>query len=103
LTVPVNATHLAFADRLAEAAGAIARRYFRQPLAIDDKADTSPVTIADREAEAAMRALIAEHYPGMASSARSTAPTVPMPNSSGCSIRSTAPNRSSRACRSSAP
>ncbi len=63
MTAPVNATHLAFADRLAEAAGAISRRYFRQNLAVDDKDDTSPVTIADREAEAAMRALIAEHYP----------------------------------------
>jgi inositol-phosphate phosphatase / L-galactose 1-phosphate phosphatase / histidinol-phosphatase len=63
VTAPVDASHLAFADRLAEAAGAVSRRYFRQPLAVDDKADTSPVTIADREAEAAMRALIAEHFP----------------------------------------
>ena len=63
MTAPVDASHLAFADRLAEAAGAVSRRYFRQAIAVDDKADTSPVTIADREAEAAMRALIAEHYP----------------------------------------
>jgi len=63
VAAPVDTSHLAFADRLAEAAGAVSRRYFRQHLAVDDKADTSPVTIADREAEAAMRALIAEHYP----------------------------------------
>jgi inositol-phosphate phosphatase / L-galactose 1-phosphate phosphatase / histidinol-phosphatase len=63
VTAPVDAAHLVFADRLAEAAGAVSRRYFRQNLAVDDKADTSPVTIADREAEAAMRALIAEHFP----------------------------------------
>ena len=63
MAAPVNTSHLAFADRLAEAAGAVSRRYFRQHLTVDDKADTSPVTIADREAEAAMRALIAEHYP----------------------------------------
>jgi histidinol phosphatase-like enzyme (inositol monophosphatase family) len=53
-----------FAHRLADAAGAVTRKYFRAPLAIDDKADASPVTIADREAEAAMRALIAIHHPG---------------------------------------
>jgi len=63
VTFPVDETHLAFADRLADAAGAVARRYFRQKLAVDDKADTSPVTVADREAEAAMRALIAAEYP----------------------------------------
>jgi inositol-phosphate phosphatase/L-galactose 1-phosphate phosphatase/histidinol-phosphatase len=63
VTAPVNATHLAFADRLADAAGAVARRYFRSAITVDDKADTSPVTIADREAEAAMRTLIAAEYP----------------------------------------
>ena len=54
---------VALAERLADAAGAVARRYFRQGLAIEDKADESPVTRADREAEAAMRALIAEAFP----------------------------------------
>ena len=39
------------------------RPHFRQPLAIDDKPDLSPVTIADREAEAAMRRLIAARFP----------------------------------------
>ena len=51
------------AKRLAEQARDITGRYFRQPLDIEDKADTSPVTIADRETEAAMRSLIAEAYP----------------------------------------
>jgi inositol-phosphate phosphatase/L-galactose 1-phosphate phosphatase/histidinol-phosphatase len=51
------------AERLADAARPIIRRYFRTPLAIDDKDDDSPVTIADREAEAAMRALIGERFP----------------------------------------
>ncbi|HZS85842.1 MAG TPA: histidinol-phosphatase [Stellaceae bacterium] len=63
MTSPVGAEHLAFADRLADAAAAISRRYFRQRLAVDDKADASPVTIADREAEAAMRTLIESQYP----------------------------------------
>lgn len=52
-----------FAGRLAEAAGEVLRRHFRTPMAIDDKQDASPVTIADREAESAMRRLIAAHYP----------------------------------------
>jgi inositol-phosphate phosphatase/L-galactose 1-phosphate phosphatase/histidinol-phosphatase len=52
------------AQRMAEAAGLVARRYFRTPIAIDTKPDMSPVTIADREAEAAMRTLLADHAPG---------------------------------------
>ncbi len=59
----IEATHVALAHALADAAGAIARRYFRQTIAIDDKPDLTPVTIADREAEAAMRRLIAEACP----------------------------------------
>ena len=54
---------LAFAEKLADAGGAVARRYFRTRVAVDDKPDDSPVTIADREAETAMRALIAKTYP----------------------------------------
>ena len=51
------------AHRLADRAGEIQRRYFRTPVSIDTKDDASPVTIADREAEAAMRELIAASYP----------------------------------------
>jgi inositol-phosphate phosphatase/L-galactose 1-phosphate phosphatase/histidinol-phosphatase len=51
------------AERLAETGGDIVRRHFRTALAVEDKADSTPVTVADREAEAAMRSLIAEHYP----------------------------------------
>jgi inositol-phosphate phosphatase/L-galactose 1-phosphate phosphatase/histidinol-phosphatase len=54
---------LTFAQRLADAAGEVIRPYFRKPLAIHDKADLSPVTAADREAEEAMRALIEAHFP----------------------------------------
>ena len=53
----------ALAHRLADCAGEIQRRYFRTPVSIETKADASPVTIADREAEAAMRELIAAAYP----------------------------------------
>ncbi len=52
-----------FAGRLADSAGRVVRHYFRAPLAIDSKADDTPVTIADREAEQAMRALIESHWP----------------------------------------
>lgn len=51
------------AIRLADAAGPIARKYFRGRFEVDDKADSSPVTIADREIEAAIRSLIAETFP----------------------------------------
>jgi inositol-phosphate phosphatase / L-galactose 1-phosphate phosphatase / histidinol-phosphatase len=54
---------LTFAQRLADAAGEVIRPYFRKPLAICDKADLSPVTAADREAEETMRALIERHFP----------------------------------------
>ena len=54
------------AHAAADAAGAVIRPYFRAGLAADRKPDESPVTIADREAEQAMRALIAERHPGHA-------------------------------------
>src|SRR5258708_5679881 len=59
----VPADLVALANRLADAARPIVARYFRTPVAIDDKTDQSPVTIADREAETAMRALLAQHVP----------------------------------------
>jgi inositol-phosphate phosphatase / L-galactose 1-phosphate phosphatase / histidinol-phosphatase len=55
--------YLALARELADAAGAAIRPYFRTALAIDDKADLSPVTAADRAAEIAMRRLIAARFP----------------------------------------
>lgn len=53
--------HLSHA--LADAAHTHAMRYFRTALDIITKADESPVTVADREAEAAMRALLLAHCP----------------------------------------
>ncbi|MCA8907677.1 MAG: inositol monophosphatase family protein [Rhodospirillaceae bacterium] len=49
---------------LATAAGDIARRHFRQKVAVDTKADDSPVTIADREIEAFIREGLARQRPG---------------------------------------
>ncbi|MGP1395142.1 MAG: histidinol-phosphatase [Inquilinaceae bacterium] len=54
---------IALAGNLAEASGTVIRRHFRTPFAVDQKADASPVTIADRGAEQAMRAILARHRP----------------------------------------
>src|ERR1700680_754982 len=62
MTAPVDAALIAFANGLADTAGEIVRRYFRRGVAVEDKLDTSPVTIADREAESALRALIGQRF-----------------------------------------
>jgi len=54
---------IAFASRLADESGAIARRYFRSPFAVENKTDLSPVTIADRKAEQVMHVLLAQERP----------------------------------------
>jgi myo-inositol-1(or 4)-monophosphatase len=56
----------AFLDRLATVSGEIILPYFRTALSVDDKSRGGafdPVTVADRGAEQAMRALIREHFP----------------------------------------
>jgi histidinol phosphatase-like enzyme (inositol monophosphatase family) len=59
----VTEDDIALARALADAAGAAIRPWFRRPFLVETKDDFSPVTIADREAEAAIRALLAEHRP----------------------------------------
>ncbi len=51
------------AARAADAAGAVVRGYFRRPVGIEDKPDDSPVTVADREAETAIRRLLDVEVP----------------------------------------
>jgi fructose-1,6-bisphosphatase/inositol monophosphatase family enzyme len=51
------------AQQLADAAAAVTTPLFRQKLPIDIKDDKSPVTEADREAEASMRSIIQERLP----------------------------------------
>ncbi|URE26289.1 Inositol monophosphatase family [Musa troglodytarum] len=51
------------ANTVADAAGEVLRKYFRQSFEIIDKADLSPVTIADREAEESMVSIISESFP----------------------------------------
>ena len=56
--MPVSAADIALAERLAEVAGAAIRPYFRREHGVEYKEDRSPVTLADRAAEAAMRRLL---------------------------------------------
>ena len=54
---------LDFAVRLAREAGDIVNRHFKGSFTVERKADNSPVTIADREAEAHLRAAIGQAFP----------------------------------------
>jgi histidinol phosphatase-like enzyme (inositol monophosphatase family) len=54
---------LALAMRLADAAGVAIRPHFRSGLASERKSDASPVTIADRAAEEAMRRILKAEVP----------------------------------------
>ncbi len=54
---------IALAEKLADAAREVVMSHFRKPLEIEAKPDDSPVTIADKQAEDAMRALIGDAFP----------------------------------------
>lgn len=51
------------AEAAADVAGAVVRPFFRAGFTVDTKSDRSPVTIADRSAEQAMRAVLLERFP----------------------------------------
>ncbi len=55
--------YVAFAEQLVAASGPIVRRYYEDGAAIEDKPDASPVTEADKAAEAVIRKLINQRYP----------------------------------------
>ncbi len=57
------AEFITLAGVLADAAGVIVRKHFRTGIKVLGKADSSPVTIADRKAETRMRQIIARKYP----------------------------------------
>jgi inositol-phosphate phosphatase/L-galactose 1-phosphate phosphatase/histidinol-phosphatase len=61
---PCPEAFLALADRMTAASGEIVARYFRTAIAVDDKPDESPVTIADRSVETVIRDLIGKNCPG---------------------------------------
>ena len=52
-----------FSRLLADASGKIINQYWRKEFTIDDKADSTPVTIADKKAEELMREMIMKNYP----------------------------------------
>jgi histidinol phosphatase-like enzyme (inositol monophosphatase family) len=52
-----------FCKILAQASAEIIRGYFRTGISVESKIDDSPVTIADKKAEEAMRELIINHFP----------------------------------------
>lgn len=54
---------LAFAETLADAARPLALSHFRTPLEVISKLDESPVTIADRAIETALRSMIEDRFP----------------------------------------
>ena len=54
---------IAAAEAAADVAAAVIRPFYRQNLAADLKSDASPVTIADRSAELAMRAVLSQRFP----------------------------------------
>jgi myo-inositol-1(or 4)-monophosphatase len=65
----IDSETLAFANRLADAAGAVIRPLFRRRMAVTDKGAEKgkafdPVTEADRGAEEALRQIIARERPG---------------------------------------
>lgn len=64
----VSESDLVFSHKLADAAGAVIRPFFRVPLAVDDKGAArgshfDPVTAADKGAEVAIRALLKAERP----------------------------------------
>lgn len=54
---------LEVAIKAAQAGGATALRYFETELTVEQKADRSPVTVADRESERAIVAVLHESFP----------------------------------------
>lgn len=63
MTDPTPDQLVAFVKDLADAAAPIVARYFRTGLAVDRKADDSPVTAGDRAVEARLRELIELRFP----------------------------------------
>ncbi|MDB5689441.1 MAG: histidinol-phosphate phosphatase, partial [Sphingomonas bacterium] len=59
----MNDHDIDLARRLADAAGAAIRPFFRARFEMETKADASPVTQADRAAEAAMRRILETERP----------------------------------------
>ncbi|MFK8017697.1 MAG: inositol monophosphatase [Gammaproteobacteria bacterium] len=61
--MPKPSSELAAALRAAARAATIIQRYYRQGIAVETKADRSPVTKADREAETVISEVLLEAFP----------------------------------------
>jgi inositol-phosphate phosphatase / L-galactose 1-phosphate phosphatase / histidinol-phosphatase len=59
----VKADDIALISRLADAAGAAIRPYYRSEFGLESKGDATPVTLADRAAESAIRAILESERP----------------------------------------
>ncbi|MBI4083715.1 MAG: histidinol-phosphatase [Candidatus Lambdaproteobacteria bacterium] len=55
--------YIDFAEHLARESARLILHHYGRPLDVERKPDQSPVTVADRDAEALMRRLIAQRYP----------------------------------------
>ncbi len=60
----MNEGDITLIHRLAETAGAAIRPYFRAEFGLESKSDATPVTLADRAAEAAIRVILESERPG---------------------------------------
>ena len=60
---PQMKAFIPFTEKLADASAQVIKRYFRTQVTVEHKADASPVTVADREAERVMRELIRKEFP----------------------------------------
>lgn len=63
MTLPPLSSLLDFALDAAWQAGRITLRYFQTDVGVERKADASPVTIADKQAEQKLRELIGQYWP----------------------------------------
>jgi histidinol-phosphatase len=54
---------LVVAREAADAAAAVIRKYYRSEVAVETKSDATPVTVADREAEAAIKKILKREFP----------------------------------------
>ena len=63
MQAPIEPEFIALANHMADKAGEILHPAFRQPMTIENKSDASPVTLADREVEMALRQMIESAYP----------------------------------------
>jgi fructose-1,6-bisphosphatase/inositol monophosphatase family enzyme len=93
---------IALALRLADAAGEAIRPYFRSGVESERKGDATPVTLADRAGEEAMRRILKAEVPQDAVVGEEFGASTGSSDEPGCSTRSTARPRSSSAGRSSA-